>query len=120
MLGLPVLMIFAGLAWLVGRGSSHLPLLLPGVIALPIYALVPCLNGGAVPLSLPTEEAKSASRGLSMMGVMLISAIVAAIATAAWAYNLFKWFLLLEILAAIGVYWGLRVWSAGARWESME
>jgi hypothetical protein len=44
---------------LMHHDNSTLLLLLPGMLALPVYALVPCLLGEAVPLSKPTEEAKS-------------------------------------------------------------
>ena len=115
-----MLVLFGVLVCLLGRGSSQLPLLIPGIIALPIYALAPCIGGHAVPLSLPTEEAKSAGRGLSMIGVMLISALLAAAATLAWNYGWFKWFLLVEIIAAIGVYATMRVSMADARWASIE
>jgi ABC-2 type transport system permease protein len=116
----PLLIVFVVLVYFLGRGSSHLPLLIPGIIALPIYAMIPCVQGKAVPLSLPTESAKAAGRGLSMMGVMLISGALAAATTVAWSRGWFKGFLIIETVVAIGVYVGLRVWSAGARWTSME
>ena len=64
LLTLPVLVLFGLIAWAVQPDSSTLALLLPGVIALPVYAMIPCLGGKGVPLSIPTEEAKSAGRGM--------------------------------------------------------
>ena len=119
-LALPALVVFAVFVYLLGRGSSQLPLLIPGIIALPIYALVPCIGGKAVPLSLPTEEAKSAGRGLSMIGVMLISGLLAAGATLAWNYGWFKWFLMGEIIVTITTYAIMRASLAGARWEPID
>ena len=119
-LTLPVLVVFAVLVYLLGRGSSHLPLLIPGIIALPVYAMVPCIGGKAVPLSLPTEEAKSAGRGLSMIGVMVISAVLAAAATLAWSQGFFKWFLIAEIIGAACTYTAMRSLTARARWPSLD
>ena len=119
-LTVPMLIVFGVLAFFLGRGSSHLPLLLPGLLAVPIYALIPCIGGKAVPLSTPTEEAKSAGRGLSMIGVMLISIVLAAMATLAWSKGIFHWFLLAEAVLAIGIYAVMRVTFAGTPWPSME
>ena len=116
----PMLILFGVLVCLLSRGSSQLPLLIPGIIALPIYALAPCIGGNAVPLSLPTEEAKSAGRGLSMIGVMVISGLLAAAATQAWNNGWFKWFLLVEVIAAIGVYVIMRLSMTEARWASID
>jgi len=47
--------------------------MLPGVIALPIYATIACHGGKAVPFSLPTEEAKSAGRGALMFASTIVA-----------------------------------------------
>jgi ABC-2 type transport system permease protein len=119
-LTLPILLVFSVLVYVLGQGSSHLPLLIPGIIALPIYSLIPCVGGKAVPLSLPTESAKAAGRGLSMMGVMATSAVLAAASTLAWSQGVFKWFLIVETIATLGIYTALRVWLARARWAPIE
>lgn len=119
-LTLPMLVLFAVVAYLLSRDSSHLPLLIPGVMALPLFALAPCLGGKAIPMSLPTESAKSAGRGLSMIGVMIISAIMAAIATGARGAGWFTWFLVIEGIVVVGFYGGLRGWAGQAKWASME
>jgi hypothetical protein len=119
-LTLPLLMVFGVLVLLLGRGSEHLPLLIPGILVLPIYALIPCIGGHAVPLSLPTEEAKSAGRGLTMMVVMLFAAVLAGVSTFAWASGWFKWFLGFEVVVVAALYAVLRTWTTGARWDSIE
>jgi hypothetical protein len=119
-LALPVFVIFAVVAWLIRSESSHLPLLLPGVIALPIYALVPNVGGKAVLLSNPTEEAKSASRGLTMIGVMLIGLALSGVALFAWHLGWFWWFLLGETIFAIVIYIRLRTSLEAARWPPVE
>ncbi len=92
LLAFPALIAFGLFAWLLQRAGSNLLLLLPGILALPVYVMVPCLGGDAVPLSKPVEEAKSAGRALTMIGTMIISLIISGIATAAWKYGWFQWF----------------------------
>jgi hypothetical protein len=112
--------VLALLAWLIGTRDSRLLLLLPGIIALPIYAMLGCLGGHAVPLSLPGEEAKSAGRGVKMIGTMVVSAILALIATVSWNHGWFKWLLLVETISAIGLYFPMRSMVGSARWTSLE
>jgi hypothetical protein len=114
------MLVFAALCYLLERGSSSLALLIPGLLALPIYALAGCLGGKAVPLSLPTEEGKAAGRGLGMIAVMMISAAVGLTAVAAWSMGWFKWLLIGETIAVIGVYTLIRTTMGGAKWDSME
>ncbi|MFO1094859.1 MAG: hypothetical protein U0992_16380 [Planctomycetaceae bacterium] len=52
-----------GQRWVLKHDLSQMLLLLPGIIVLPLVALIPNLRGGAVPLSQPIEQAKAASRG---------------------------------------------------------
>jgi hypothetical protein len=119
-LALPTLIAFALIAWCVKSESTHLPLLLPGLIALPLYAIYPHLGGRAVPLSMPGEEAKSAGRGLRMMGVMMISFALSGIAAWSWSGGWFRWLLLGETALAIGLYAMMRRSLASARWPAAE
>lgn len=119
-LTVPLLLVFGGLVVLLGRGSAHLPLLLPGIISLPLYGLAACLGGKAVPFSLPADAADSTSRGLSMILMMLISALLAGAATVAWHYGVFKWFLLIEALVVAGIYAALRAILWETRWAPLD
>jgi hypothetical protein len=119
-LTLPMLAAFGLLVWLLTPDSSQIMLLLPGIIALPIYALIPCLGGKAVPLSLPTEEAKSAGRGLTMMGVMLFAVALSGLATWAWSAGWFWWLVLVESVVAVGVHVSLYASLRAVRWSSLE
>jgi ABC-2 type transport system permease protein len=119
-LTLPLLILFGLIAWLLRGHISHFPLVLPGLIALPIYALIPCLGGKAVPLSLPTDEAKSAGRGLSMIGVMAISIGLSALALFSWSGGWFKWLLLGEGVLVVGLYAAMRFAITRTHWQSME
>jgi hypothetical protein len=118
--GFSVPMALALLARLLGGGNSHLPLLLPGIIALPVYAMLACLRGEVVPLSLPSEEAKSAGRGIQMMGVMMVSGLLALVATLSWNYGWFNWLVLVEAIVAIGLYLAIRASVGSSRWTSLE
>jgi len=119
-LTLPLLILVGVIAWLMRGQSSHLALMLPGIIALPIYALIPCLNGKAVPLSLPTEEAKPAGRSVTMIGVMMISLALSGLATWAWSAGWFKWLLLVEGIVVVVLYAGMRASLASVRWSPLE
>ncbi|MGO8699064.1 MAG: hypothetical protein ACLQVY_15215 [Limisphaerales bacterium] len=119
-LTLPVLVGVIALVCLFGSANAHLPLLLPGIIALPVYAMLACLKGNAVPFSLPSEEAKSASRGLKMIGAMMASGVLAVAATLCWNYGFFTWLLLAEVFVALGLYLPMRASVASSRWTSLE
>lgn len=116
----PVLLVFGLLAWVMRGQVSELALLIPGVIALPVYSLFPNLGGKGVPLSLPTEEAKSAGRGLTMMGVMVASGLLAGAATWAWSAGWFWWLIMFELAAVAALYGGMRASISAARWPPME
>ena len=115
----PILLIFGLLVWVTHRELANLLLMLPGIIALPVYALIPCV-GGAIPLSLPINEAKGASRGLSMIGVMAVCGLIAASAAWSWSMGFFKWLVLGELVVAVLVHAGLRAFAARVRWTSTE
>jgi hypothetical protein len=116
----PVLLFYGLVAWLAGVEFSRLALLLPGLIALPIFALMPSMNGKNVPLSMPIDEAKSAGRGLHMIGVMLISGALSGVAMLAWSGGWFTWLLLVELLTAFGLYQVMRRSLDSIRWTSLE
>jgi hypothetical protein len=120
LLAFPVLVGLGLLAWLVKRDVGQLELMLPGIIALPVYALLPCLGGRAVPLSLPTEEAKSAGRGLTMIGVMLVALALAGVTSWAWQGGWLWWLVAGETVLVAGLYAGLRHRVTAARWPSID
>ena len=120
LLAFPTIVVFGIVAWLIRGDTAHLALLVPGVIALPIYAMIPCLGGGAVPLSLPAEEAKSAGRGLTMFGVMIVSMMLSAIATWAWNAGWFTWLLLAETVVVVGIYAAMRASINSVRWPAAD
>ena len=119
-LTLPLLALFALAVWLLSPDTSQLALLLPGVVMLPVYSLIPCLKGKAVPLSLPAEDAKSASRGLTIIAVMPLAMGVAGLAAWAWSKGWFGWFLLGETALAAAVYAGMSASLRSVRWPPLD
>src|SRR4051812_11955670 len=107
-LAMPALFLLAALAWLVPKDSSNLLLLLPGLIATPLYALYPTLGGKSVPLSMPIEEAKSAQGGLKMIGVTMVSVALAGVTAWAWTAGWFWWLLVGEAILGAALYLAMR------------
>jgi ABC-2 type transport system permease protein len=95
-------------------------LLLPGLISLPAYSMIPASDGEAVPLSRPGDEAKSASRGLVMMGASFVSIVIAALAWWAWRTGWFWQFVAVEAAIAIFLYVGMRRSMLRLTWSSLE
>jgi len=120
LLTLPVLLAMGLLMWCMRSHVSNLALLLPGVVALPVFALVPNLRGKGVPLSMPTEEAKSSNRGLTMLGVMVVSGLLSALAVCANLAGWLWWLLVVETLLVGVLYVILRLWLSTVRWPPME
>lgn len=120
LLTLPVLGFYILLVASVGLKISQLALLLPGLIALPVYALIPALGGHGVPLSLPTEEANSAGRGLQMILVMIASMALAGLASWAWSAGWFIWLLLAETALLSLSYELMRSKVNSALWTPLE
>jgi hypothetical protein len=78
---LPFFLVLGAFALSAGGHPPRWWLLLPGLIALPVYSMIPGSDGDAVPLSRAGEEAKSASRGLVMIGSALVAIVIALLAS---------------------------------------
>jgi len=120
LLTLPLMVAAGTIIWFLHNENSQLVLVLPGLMTLPIYALIPCLGGGGVPFSRPTEEAKSASRGVSMMGAVFVAMGLSAASVAAWSGGWFQWLVLGEGVTVIGLYVLMRSQISKAPWRSIE
>lgn len=118
-LTVPAIGLFGVIVWVLARDSSQLALLIPGLIALPLYALVPCLGGKAVPLSQPAEDARSARRSLTMLGVMFIGMALSGLAMWAWSAGWFGWFVLGEAVLVAGAYAALYASLRSVRWAPL-
>jgi ABC-2 type transport system permease protein len=119
-IALPVLLVLGCVTYFLGIHAEALKMLLPGIIALPVFAIVPCLKGDAVPLSQAPEEARQANRGLQMIGVMLMALVLAGLSMLARSMDLFWWFLLLEAAVSVAVYILMYRRCAKAKWEPMD
>jgi ABC-2 type transport system permease protein len=119
-LTLPLVATFAVLSWLLAGDSAILLLLLPGMIALPTFSLVPCLGGAAIPLSQPSDEAKSAGRGLTMIAAVMVSMAISGLATMAWWAGWFWWLVIVESIVAVGLNRVMVRSIAALRWSSLE
>jgi ABC-2 type transport system permease protein len=116
----PMLLLFGVVAFAFRDRVGDVSLVLPGLIALPLYSLIPCLGGKGVPLSRPADEAKSAGRGLTMAGVVVISMLLGFAAMVAVSRGWLYWLILCEA-AVVGVVYGLIRSSLGrVRWGSLE
>ena len=113
-LGFVVIMLVMGTPW------RQLSLLLSGLILLPVLSMVPCANGEAVPFSQPSEEAKSAGRGLHMLVVTFVSMGVAGVAALADTFGFLWFFLIGETIVAAIVYAILQHRCAKARWPAID
>ena len=120
LLGLPVLLLVGLIVWLLQGDASQLILLLPGVIALPVFALIPSIGGHGVPLSLPTNAAKDAGQGLTMMGVMIVTLGLAALTSVLWTQGWFWWLVSGEAVVVSGLYFAMRLSLARVCWPSSE
>jgi hypothetical protein len=118
-LTLPLVLLFGAVLWLMHADRSQILLSIPGLIALPVYTLIPEL-GGAVPLSNPVEEAKSAGRSLAMVSVMFISVLLTGLSMLAWHLGFFAGWLGVEAAAVLAFYFCLRARLNAAPWRSME
>jgi hypothetical protein len=121
LLALPVVLALILLVWFLShRQGWEVLLLLPGMISLPVFAMIPGLGGKGVPLSLPVEEAKSAGRGLVMIGATFGSMAVSGVALLAWSGGWYWWFILVEAVFAAVLYLAMRRSIARSRWSAME
>jgi hypothetical protein len=120
LLTFPLLALFALIALISNAHDSDLLLTLPGLLTLPIYALVPCIGGKAVPLSLPSEDAKAAGRGVTILVSMLAAMAVSGLGMWARSAGWFWWFLAVEAAVVAALYIVLRVALAAVRWRPLE
>jgi ABC-2 type transport system permease protein len=116
----PLLLALGVVMGFASGGTSQWLLLIPPLIALPIFALVPHLNGRAVPLSQAVEESQSASRGLSMMGTIFFAMLLAGGASWAWSAGYLWHFVAAEASVVLIAYFVMMSSINNSRWSSLE
>lgn len=119
-LSLPVVVIAMVLMGLISGSLIPLTMLLPGLLLMPVCSMIPCLRGGGVPLSLPTEEAKSAGRGMTMFGAMFGAMAVSGLAVLAKLAGWFWPFVGVELLLVLAACQLLGAKIRSAQWKPME
>lgn len=119
-LGLPAVLCFAAAIWFLTHDASRLLLLLPGVMTLPLCALGSALGGQGTPLSRPTEEGKSSSRGLITFFFMIPSMGVSLLASVAVTMGWFWPFVAAEAVILTVLYVALRAVVSRSAWTSVE
>ncbi|HVX37965.1 MAG TPA: hypothetical protein VHB25_00230 [Gemmatimonadaceae bacterium] len=112
----PVLALFALGVLVLRHEVANLALLAPGLLAIPIYAIVPCLGGRAVPCSVPPNSTESARRGMMMLLVMLLSAAWGGLAMIGWSFGFFGWMLAGQAAAVATAYAIMRAAVSRAAW----
>jgi ABC-2 type transport system permease protein len=120
LLTVPAFILIGFIIWVARHNVSHLLLLLPGLILIPIVSLIPAALRRGVPLSFPNEEIKSAGRSLKMAGVMMFAVIVSFVAAWAFKAGYFWWLILAELVIAVPGYFGLSAMISRLRWKSLE
>jgi hypothetical protein len=117
-LTLPLVLAYTLITYLLCRDLSSLVLMLPGLMVVPVYTLIPHLGGTAVPLSEATEEAKSAGRGLTYVLAMFAAMFLGGLATFARYKGWLHWFLLGEFAVVAVAYFQMRRSLRSVRWSS--
>ena len=118
--GIPALLILALAVFFIPGGYEKIIMLLPGVIAMPAYAAISGAWAKTIPFSRPSEEAKSAGRGLSLVGMMMSSFVVSGIAIAAEKLGYLPIYLLIETAVSSALCLALGKVIDSAKWPPAE
>ncbi len=119
-LALPAVIFFIAMVLIFDADRSQMALVLPGVIAMPVFALVPGLDGGGVPLSRPTDETNATRRGLLMFLVNIAALVLGGLALWAKTLGWLGWFLAAESVAVIALVIVMRMIIHREPWPSLE
>jgi hypothetical protein len=113
----PMVVVVAALVVAVSGATGTLALFLSGIVALPIFAMIPSVRHVVAPLSQAPDVAQSPRRTLSMFGVMVVSGIVSGLAAFAWSRGFFWTQLVVEAIVVAVLYTLMRAAAVRARWE---
>ena len=117
---LPMILLSGIIVLFVAQTGTPLALMLPGLIAIPVYAMIPCLGGKAVPLSRPPDQSKAAGRSSTMIMVMISSGVVAGITVWAHSGGWFRELLAGEVVLVTALYLLMRARVTAARWPAID
>ncbi len=119
-LALPATLVLVAIVCFLPQPLEKLVLVLPGLISMPFFAMMPGAIEKCVPLAKPTEEAKSATRGWTMFLVMILAMLIPGIAIAADSFKILPYFLLLETAVVAGGCWLLGRAIDRKQWDPLE
>ncbi|MFC7336145.1 hypothetical protein ACFQY0_03065 [Haloferula chungangensis] len=119
-IAVPALLVLSLAVFLIPGGSTKLVMLLPGIIAMPVYAYLAGAWGKTIPFARPSEEARSAGRGASLVGMMMSSFVISGMAIVASQMGLLPWYLLGEAVFAIGICLLLHKSIDALKWPPAE
>jgi hypothetical protein len=120
LLTLPLVLTLSACVLLIEQHAAALVMMIPGIMVLPVVALIPNLGGRAIPLSQPIEEAKSAGRGLTMMGAIIATMALSGIAMLAWTGGWLWLLLIIEFVIVTALYVLLRHRINRAGWPTID
>lgn len=120
LLVVPGLILMGLIVCLLPNGPQNAAMLLPGLIAMPVYALIPGAVEKTVPLSKPAEEAKSAMRGVMMFVLMISALAIPGFAVAAKHFGGFWIFLIVESLLAVAICLAMGSAISRKSWDPLE
>lgn len=120
LLVLPLLLVFVVISVALGGDATTFQLVLPGVLALPVYALIPSVQGTGLPLSRAADAPGSAGRTGSMLLMMFTSSLHAGLAWFAHRQGLFWWFMAVEAVIVVVLYRLLRAKADRAGWPDVD
>lgn len=116
----PVLLLVALFAGFLAPHPTDMLQVVPGLMLAPLWAVIACRNGRAVPLSLPSEDARAAGRSIGVLPPLIITMIVSWLGMMATARGWFTYFVICEIVLVAAMYMIVRRGVDDARWESLE
>jgi len=117
----PSVLVIGAVTYFLARSSpDFLLLLLPGILTTPVYAHLTGSLGKSIPLSLPVEDARAATRGLWIAAAMIPSFIVSSLGLVAWKADVFGYFLAGEALLALALCLIMRLAINRLDWPRQE
>jgi hypothetical protein len=108
-----------GISQAIRPGLGPLLIMVPGLLLLPVLAMVPSL-GGQCPLSKPPEEAKAAARGSVMIGSMMVTMLLSGLAMFASSTGWLGWLIAAELPIVVAIGITLERGLNRAKWEPIE
>jgi hypothetical protein len=116
----PAMAVYVGLALVLTRQPAELVMIIPALLTLPVFAMIPCLRGDAVPFARAIETYKGAGRGFYVLGAMFAAMVIAGAAAAARHFGVLPYMLLGEAVLVSIVYAAMRRSVERSRWTSLE